>query len=475
MEGYSYDILDQLTQARAAGVDTEYLEYDPSGLPLFRKVGTKGTWYIGTSATVTAEVSSACTGTASCTPTTTPGASVHVLLGGTRIASLRAGNPGAAGTAYDEVLYYHRDQQGSVVGTSLRSGGVDGLAGAKYRYTPFGQLDRVDGVSAATDSELGYTGGLRLGYVPCVVASLTAPQARQLLLLGAYVYHAELKRWLQADTIDGRRFTYTGGDPVNFVDPGGRVAITVGRMRFPNDYMLEMYMNLFYGGSGGMSWNLFNGSQIFDNAVANRIAQIEYTVMMVEQRAAVINNGSVQVLSGLNWVATGPDTQDWVCKDSCPMNPEWAAYLVASGALVDENGKPLMVGWTFNVGLQGGYTWFGASGLAFGGIVVDGKGNWAVYSGVGAGLGLGAGVSGGVGLGFSTGDSVEEFGGRFQNASVSAGAGAAGTVDLYRSPDGKTVGGGFSVGPGLGGSAFTGPTNTWFPYNSSPRMPGRAP
>jgi murein DD-endopeptidase MepM/ murein hydrolase activator NlpD len=143
-------------------------------------------------------------------------------MGGTRIATVRPA-AGAGADACANVLYYHRDYQGSVVGTSLRSGGVDGVVGAGYRYTPYGQLDRATNVTAASDSELGYTNGLRLLWRPGVTPAL--PQGPGLVLLGARVYHAELKRWLQPDTVDALRYTYTGGDPVNFIDPSGRTMI----------------------------------------------------------------------------------------------------------------------------------------------------------------------------------------------------------------------------------------------------------
>jgi hypothetical protein len=265
LEGYSYDVQDQLTQARVSGGATEYLEYDPSGLPLFRKVGTKGTWYIGTNATVTADVPSTCTGTLSCLPIAgTERVGVHVQLGGTRVATIQAPRQNEAAAPYAEILYYHRDQQGSVVGTSRRAAGVDGVAGARYRYTPWGQLDKVDGVTAASDSELGYTGGLRLGYQPGVVASLTAPQARGLLLLGARVYHAELKRWLQPDTVDGRRYSYTGGDPVNFRDPRGRFPsngsdIWVNGMNFGSDDLSARMYYEWQTGIGGSGWHFAVG------------------------------------------------------------------------------------------------------------------------------------------------------------------------------------------------------------------------
>jgi RHS repeat-associated protein len=227
VEQFTHDALDRLVKvSRGTQATEELLEYGPTGEPVFRKLGTRGTWYVGSVGTVTADVAVGCKGidvdlvtlADRCSPLTgTVKVAAHVQVAGGRVASINA----AAGTGQDpvaSVLYYHRDLQGSVVATTTRSGGLSGAMGARYRYTPYGQLDRTENVTALSDSELGYTGGLRLGYVA------GAAQQGSLLLLGARVYHAELKRWLVPDTVDGRRYTYAGGDPVNFVDPSGRAA-----------------------------------------------------------------------------------------------------------------------------------------------------------------------------------------------------------------------------------------------------------
>ncbi len=228
VEGYVHDTLDRLTQVRRNGALSEILEYAPTGELLFRKLGTQGTWYVGSVGTVTATVAAGCTGvdtiavplaTRCSAVAGTVKVSAHVQVAGGRVASIRAA-AGSGTDAVSEVLYYHRDLQGSVVATTMRTitvyGAQNGLLGARYRYTPYGQLDRAENVTATTDSELGYTGGLRLGYAAGVA------QQGSLVLLGARVYHAELKRWLVPDTVDGRRYTYAGGDPVNFTDPSGR-------------------------------------------------------------------------------------------------------------------------------------------------------------------------------------------------------------------------------------------------------------
>jgi RHS repeat-associated protein len=222
VEGFVHDVLDRLTQIRRNGALSEILEYAPTGEPLFRKLGTQGTWYGGAVATVTGTVPASCYDTTTCVPVAgTVKVAAHVQVAGGRVASVKA----AAGAGLDpvsDVLYYHRDMQGSVVATTYRAYGYSGSMGARYRYTPYGQLDRVENVSALSDSELGYTGGLRLGYAAGVA------QQGNLVLLGARVYHAEMKRWLVPDTVDARRYTYAVGDPVNSVDPSGRMAIVTG-------------------------------------------------------------------------------------------------------------------------------------------------------------------------------------------------------------------------------------------------------
>lgn len=42
-EGFAYDVQDQLKQVRRSGTVAEVLEYDPTGVVMFRKVGTKAT------------------------------------------------------------------------------------------------------------------------------------------------------------------------------------------------------------------------------------------------------------------------------------------------------------------------------------------------------------------------------------------------------------------------------------------------
>ncbi len=185
---------------RSSGLD-EDLEYDPWGGLMFRKVGGKVTYYVGNLATVTGEVTPGCTGYG-CQATNVKVA-VHALLGGTRIATVRAPVAGSAADPAGDVLYYHRDRLGSVVATTW----TGGVVGARYRYLPYGQLDRVEGDEALYGSDLGFTGGLKL--------------TGALLHLRARVYDTELKRFLQPDEAEIERYTYAGGDPVNLIDPNG--------------------------------------------------------------------------------------------------------------------------------------------------------------------------------------------------------------------------------------------------------------
>jgi RHS repeat-associated protein len=89
-----------------------------------------------------------------------------------------------------------------VVGTS--TGG--GVAGATYRYDPYGQdTTRVE--STSTASELGYTGQLRL--------------SNGLYVTGIRVYDARMRQFLQPDVLTPMSYTYAAGDPINRIDPSG--------------------------------------------------------------------------------------------------------------------------------------------------------------------------------------------------------------------------------------------------------------
>jgi RHS repeat-associated protein len=109
------------------------------------------------------------------------------------------------------LIYYHRDRRNDVVATTT-SGGHMGLS---YRYLPSGAADKVldanGNPGAETESvasELGFIGGLKL--------------SGGLIHLRARAYSPMLRRFLQPDTLDFRRYTYAGGDALNQIDPNGR-------------------------------------------------------------------------------------------------------------------------------------------------------------------------------------------------------------------------------------------------------------
>lgn len=52
VEGFVHDALDRLVQIRRNGAVSEILEYAPTGEPVFRRLGTQGTWYVGAVGTV---------------------------------------------------------------------------------------------------------------------------------------------------------------------------------------------------------------------------------------------------------------------------------------------------------------------------------------------------------------------------------------------------------------------------------------
>jgi hypothetical protein len=113
VEGFVHDVLDRLVQVRRGGVLTELLEYSPTGEPLFRKLGTQGTWYVGSVATVTGTVPAGCFDSASCVPAAgTVKVAAHVQVAGGRVATIKAGAAAGVGiNPISDVLYDHRDMQ----------------------------------------------------------------------------------------------------------------------------------------------------------------------------------------------------------------------------------------------------------------------------------------------------------------------------------------------------------------------------
>jgi hypothetical protein len=80
------------------------------------------------------------------------------------------------------------------------------------------------------------------------------------------------------------------------------------------------------------------------------------------------------------------------------------------------------------------------------------------------GAGIGAGASAGLNVGASNADDVHELGGWFINGSAGGGWGPSATGDAFygQTDDGRRIlGGGLSVGAGLGATSFGGATYTW--------------
>jgi RHS repeat-associated protein len=135
---------------------------------------------------------------------------------------------------------------------------------------------------------------------------------------------------------------------------------------------------------------------------------------------------------------TGNRTNLYVCVNNDPLN----------------NLDPLGL-WTFQLGLSiniqlGVLTLQGSSGFA-----IDGYGNLAILNVGGGGGGAGGRFSGGISVGTSNADQVGQLSSWFDNASIGIAAGPSASGDAFHGIDessGRTiVGGGFTVGIGLGG------------------------
>ena len=211
-------------------------------------------------------------------------------------------------------------------------------------------------MTALTDSELGYTGGLRLGWKAGVVPAL--PQAPGLVLLGARVYHPELKRWLVPDTVDPLRYTYTGGDPVNFIDPSGRMMLEIGKSEGQRKTISNWDdFSLHGSGSASFDWSWYrrNGGSIWYEKLslnpiwAIRAEAVRQATVDALQMANAINSTPVtevimvarmSILStgGHSWIWIGRSNGEgntWGTWGNNPPNPESPGELGPNGVRKD--------------------------------------------------------------------------------------------------------------------------------------------
>jgi len=123
---------------------------------------------------------------------------------GNLIAQRTGNTPGQTANSY-----YLRDSIGTVTGLTDASGNRQ----ASYSYDPYGQLTASSG-NAAAGNPFRFAGGYQ--------------DPTGLYHYGQRYYDPALGRWTQQDNLShlgdlnqADRYTYTGGDPVNNIDPGG--------------------------------------------------------------------------------------------------------------------------------------------------------------------------------------------------------------------------------------------------------------
>jgi len=113
--------------------------------------------------------------------------------------------------------------------------------------------------------------------------------------------------------------------------------------------------------------------------------------------------------------------------------------------------------WTAGFGVTINVQWGVVNIEGSYGVVVDGFGNIGLYGSAGAGVGVGASAAAGASIQWSpTAHTICDLGGPFQYGSASAGAGIDGTVDEFtgfNSDGSPIIGGGLTVGAGVGGGA----------------------
>jgi RHS repeat-associated protein len=118
--------------------------------------------------------------------------------------------------------------------------------------------------------------------------------------------------------------------------------------------------------------------------------------------------------------------------------------------------------WTFGIGLSLNFQ-IGPININFsGGFAIDGQGNVGTYYVGGGGVGAGAHASGGLSFSGSNAKTICDLSGPFANANLGGGLGPDAEANGYigNSPDGTVIGGGVTLGAGLGAGGSGGGTYT---------------
>ena len=169
-----------------------------------------------------------------------------------------------------------------------------------------------------------------------------------------------------------------------------------------------------------------------------------------------------------------PTLQRFISEDPAGLAGGLNFYSYAGDNPVN-NRDPLGL-WTFGAGFTvNAKVWiFSLQGSV--GVVMDDHGNIGLYNTTGVGLGLGVNVSAGASVDVSNAESIYNLAKGFQYASGGGGAGLDGSIDEFSgyNPDGKPiVGGGLTIGAGVGGGAAGGGSyTTIIPITPPPNIPG---
>jgi RHS repeat-associated protein len=125
---------------------------------------------------------------------------------------------------------------------------------------------------------------------------------------------------------------------------------------------------------------------------------------------------------------------------------------------------------TLQIAFSGSYILYIFAGTGSAGIAIDGSGNVGLYYEYGGGLGFGGKGSAGLAIHASDAGDIYGLQGPFNNASLGAGEGVAGSIDVFggRDQNDRPVhGGGVTIGGGAGAGGSSTVTKTVIPYSGN--------